>query len=1304
MYPDPHPHKASMLSVFVRFILIAVLLFTWSGTTYAQPPAQVQTQMVNFMPFLPNSPYGYSTTLVLRNLATKSIDLSLSFYPSTGAPAIPYSDSIAAQSTLYLSLSSISTLSSGNYSLVINSADPFESLARVSNSSGNVLATYTGQSSGQTNLAFGPFTSTSSLFVQNLGSSTAFPTVTLYSAAGSAPYTLSPSIAAGASWMYTGSSLSAGVYWAQVTSTGEPLTGLVVSHLSSSSDVEMQPPLSAASSTTFLPRALKSRDEGKGAYSTQLLVVNPDETNAANPAIHFFRSGENILKDDLTIPAKGAALVDLAGESGLSSNSAWSVFANSTVPIYLGELTDSDAVPAASAFASYPGIEISAETGSAFDFPYLILDNSNASILSIFNRGTTPTTPTIKYYNSSGGLVYTQTAANLPPGLTNRIKLSDVSQLGSNFSGSATVSSADGSILVTADIYHTLVTVATLSDLNIRVNDTYITGTTNPDIDVTLTLKRGGAQISQIHTHSNQDSLYITNPGYFSGNFGQNVLAGDQVVVDLPGPVSNTFNVPVIALNLDKGTNIISGQGSQNGYVNVEVYSNTFSKWASLSGQTDGSGNFSFDFTQNMDILLGDYVILDFQSSNNVASYSYTGLYVPGVNINPEYDDVTGYAPPGTTVNLTLKASNGTVKATAAPSADYRGYFYSYFYTPAQVDIAIGDILEMQYGSQPIQTVHVVDVAATAINPTTDVVSGKAPANSKVEVAVRDGYQNTYGNKIVQAGADGKFTADFSSGVSSVANQPSAADLIPALSNQQQSRENNDFTEKQNLPTEQGDEAGGAYSLQSQDPGGSQTLPSASSAGSRISTALSQAELAAKSAPAINPKRLGVPELGGASPEQTRERDAGVDVQVTDSAFDILPGSYTTPVYHDPNDNEVTGPSLYAGPYVKLTLSNYSSYIYYEPLWVTGQPNEHIQATLRNALGAIKATASGVIDSSGELGLSLTDTLNNTVSLAPNDTLEVKFSSGITRLVTVENITYLIDRDGGKVSGKGPANRALRVEYSSGSGSKDVTTGADGSFTVSDLWLSGGSTTEIYDRNPQGDDIVYVSPIPQFTVYPDEGYLSGLGPANQAYVVHLNDGQGNVLGTIHGTISSNSRYYVYFSQSIPAGDVVTVDIGALHFEQPIVALTVAADPVTNIVSGTAPSEAWLNVFAWNNNSPYNTNYYHYFYAGSDGNHTSSFSQVRGGDCLEVLYWEDGHKDQVDITRYVPFLAIDPVENLIWGYAGSGDNGSVTVRNSSNAVKANANVTASVPYGRFSLNPGVDLVPGDTGRSKSCRLA
>ncbi|MBN2392831.1 MAG: hypothetical protein JXR84_19020 [Anaerolineae bacterium] len=697
-----------------------------------------------------------------------------------------------------------------------------------------------------------------------------------------------------------------------------------------------------------------------------------------------------------------------------------------------------------------------------------------------------------------------------------------------------------------------------------------------PSLNLTVTLMTGSNIKSQIATVANSS-------GYFRAYFTDIIRGGDVIQINLPGAAPILVDVVLLTLEPDKASDVIRGTAPANATVYLGLYSYTWqqSYWQNVI--VDAMGQFSGDFRGIADIFLGDEVDLEYRNPNGFFIY-LRNRRVPGLSVYLTSNYVWGYATSGVTVNLVLKDSTGTIKASTEVRTQGGGYgssngYFSTYFDPTdpcatRPQIVLGDWVEMQYGAQPTATVQVVQVGVDAIHVVDDVVVGHAPANSKVEVYARDGYTAQYATKVVTTSAAGQYNASFS------------------------------------------------------------------------------------------------------------------------SIVDLALGSYATSTYHDTQDNEVSGISLYAGPYVNAYLN------YYNDLWVAAHPNTPVTATLRTTLGVIKGTAQGIANSSGYLYLYFYDSAGLGIDIAPGDRVEVDFGAGVTRIVETTGIDFIVDRDTRTVYGTGPTNTNLQVIYDS-SDSKMVTTTATGTFTATFGWMSGGASVQVIYRNAVGNDLTTYGYVPQFTVYPDSNQVSGYGPARQAAVITVKDAHGIIKGSSSTTTGNNGFYSFYWGTTadvdIAFGDTVIIDVGPLHYEQKVVTLTIEADTINNIVYGTVPSGAWLNVYASRNFGPYYASYYRYFYADYAGNFATNFQEgadIRGGDSLTVRYWE-GNFDQVYISRVAPSVAINHFDNRVYGYAQSGAVGTVTIRDSGGALKASITVTASSPSGYFNVAPrGVDMVPGD----------
>ena len=289
-------------------------------------------------------------------------------------------------------------------------------------------------------------------------------------------------------------------------------------------------------------------------------------------------------------------------------------------------------------------------------------------------------------------------------------------------------------------------------------------------------------------------------------------------------------------------------------------------------------------------------------------------------------------------------------------------------------------------------------------------------------------------------------------------------------------------------------------------------------------------------------------------------------------------------------------------------------------------------------------------------------------------------------------------RDGGTISGMGPANSTLRVVYNGGSDAADVITNTDGRFSYNAGWMWGNYSV---NTNYRSFRVRYY----RLPLYPSIYHLSGhrqpvrLCAASTAGVWQAAGARWHFEGDSYAVAQYDGWYYLgFYSIGINTGDTVVVDAGSLHFEQLVVPLTITGDTTTDVVSGMAPPNGWLNVFARRSFGPYYNYLYHYFRASGTGAYSTNFNgaaDMRGGYSLEVIYWEGGNRDRVSVSRYIPYVGINQTQDYVFGYSTPGISGTVAVRTAGGTLKADGSVTPSPSSGYFSFGPpGLDLVPGD----------
>lgn len=443
-------NRINWLTLLKRGLLIIILTFLLYSPVSARSTGVIAYQ--NYFLTLPNNYYNYSSTLYLRNISTtNATNLAYGYYNPSGTLVFSSNDIIPAGGTIVRPLSGFSSLSSGSYSLVISSDQPIESLASVMHGSGDQVAFISGQTGNSlsstasaamaTKNYFGLFYNNSYLYLFNPYVSDATVMVNFHSREGIIIGTAYITICAICTYSLNGSSVSPnlpeGVYYA-VVSSSQPLIGMLRNSPPGQSDFEMQSIQSLGSLQAWLPRALKSYDDGGGPRTTQLFLANTGSSSAI-VSITYTNSTGSHPHTNISINPGGFWYSSLGNEDILPSGSFWAVSATSDQPIIIGGITGLDTPPGTTSFASYIGISTS--DPDTLDIPYLENSTDHFSVISIQNQGSSSTTASIKYYNLSDQLENTQ-SFSIAAGSLARINLKTSGEL----------TTTQGSAVVTADI------------------------------------------------------------------------------------------------------------------------------------------------------------------------------------------------------------------------------------------------------------------------------------------------------------------------------------------------------------------------------------------------------------------------------------------------------------------------------------------------------------------------------------------------------------------------------------------------------------------------------------------------------------------------------------------------------------------------------------------------------------------------------------------------------------------------------------------------------------------------------------
>ncbi|MBC8422460.1 MAG: hypothetical protein H8E01_00355, partial [Chloroflexi bacterium] len=278
------------------------------------------------------------------------------------------------------------------------------------------------------------------------------------------------------------------------------------------------------------------------------------------------------------------------------------------------------------------------------------------------------------------------------------------------------------------------------------VGETYneVFGYAAPDqeVDIVIADADGSPKASTTITADSNDGFYWYYPD-------PDIVAGDRVTVTIGG-VANATVVADLTVGADLDTEIVSGTGPASEQLMAHLYDRVANGW-DLHQQTvttDAGGAYTANYSIMADIRRYDWVAVF--HADAAGNETVIWRHPPLLSVNETYNNVWGYAPPGSEVTLTLR-TGGTVKETVTATADdSNGYLRADF----SEDVVPGDDVDASGGL--VATVHVPNGALTALaNVGTDTVSGTAPASSDLWVRgwySGRGYYRSFEDYVISAG------------------------------------------------------------------------------------------------------------------------------------------------------------------------------------------------------------------------------------------------------------------------------------------------------------------------------------------------------------------------------------------------------------------------------------------------------------------------------------------------------------------------------------------------------------------------
>ena len=309
----------------------------------------------------------------------------------------------------------------------------------------------------------------------------------------------------------------------------------------------------------------------------------------------------------------------------------------------------------------------------------------------------------------------------------------------------------------------------------VRANDTFWTtidlggnwlwGQVAPSTEVEVTLKAPeGNIIDRARAISDSD-------GWWDAQFRawHRVYRGYTVIVEAGGITKSIRIRWWLTISAKRKTDVSSGKGPRNKTVWVglgHLYltdSGWDSDWYGDWVATDRRGNYSYDFTGEVNMKGDDYAFVEYWPNDNWGLQR--GVTVPGVAARLQNNNAWGNFTPFTQITVILKDSRNREKARAVCLTDSGGYFRVEFYNENGNPVMVRprDKITVS-GSGSIQA-KVMDLRAKA-NATEDTVSGKAKPNQRVAVGLRhwtSGTDYDYYQKFPEGDSTGHYLADFSS-------------------------------------------------------------------------------------------------------------------------------------------------------------------------------------------------------------------------------------------------------------------------------------------------------------------------------------------------------------------------------------------------------------------------------------------------------------------------------------------------------------------------------------------------------------
>ena len=258
----------------------------------------------------------------------------------------------------------------------------------------------------------------------------------------------------------------------------------------------------------------------------------------------------------------------------------------------------------------------------------------------------------------------------------------------------------------------------------------YVSGRTTPDTEVAMRILRGGRVIATGSTTSSDSGDYYFYPSWQScptSGYDWTLRPGDVVEVTAHG---NTVSTVVATLSawVDPETDVVAGRTDSGRSVEVRVYAYGGDPCSSTVYErtvgTDGSGNFSVDFTSQVDFDRRASATVYARDGNGNSTYTWFYAYRITAEFNSDW--FNGSLKPEVSFTAVL-SRGGSIVSTYNGTSDSRGYYYGWFTDT----IRAGDIIQVSGGDVSMEyTATDLDVT---LDPTADQATGTTGAGRTVK-------------------------------------------------------------------------------------------------------------------------------------------------------------------------------------------------------------------------------------------------------------------------------------------------------------------------------------------------------------------------------------------------------------------------------------------------------------------------------------------------------------------------------------------------------------------------------------------